>query len=703
MSFPLPSVSSLLRPRSIAVIGASTTPNKVGGTPITLLKRLGYDGLVVPVHPSAPDIQGLSAVRSILDAPEPIDLAIVCVPQSIAVQAVKECGRAGVKGVIVFTAGFAEAGEAGRLAQDAMVEAARAAGMALLGPNCLGAMSLRQKLFATFSPAALAGTPPLGSIGMVSQSGAFGAYAFTLARQHNVGLSHWVTTGNEGGLGVADVIEWMAHDDETRVIMAYIEGCRDGQRLVRALRAARAAGKPVVVTKVGRTAAGARAALSHTDSLAGEDSVYDAVFEENGAIRALDIDAFFRYGQALAQGRVPALPSVAIVTASGGVGTLMADRCEELGLALPPFTPAEGDVVKALTPLATTANPIDVTGQVVAQPQVQEKACAIAVESGRYGGVALFTAAGALVPSFWPTLLDCARTIGSRPGVAGAVAGIMTSQQRGEMAALGCMVYEEPTHAIEALSVLYRFGQSQRQHAGDNAAPTWPALPGTWQGELNEAEGLRLLMQYGVSAPVWAVAQTAQEAAAAYTELGGPVAAKLLSRDVLHKSDVGGVELNVSSAEAAAAAFERIRLACASRAPQARFEGVLLARMVKPVLECMVGARLDPVFGPVVVFGLGGTEVEWLHRVAIATAPVSPQRVRELLERLGLIERLQGWRGGPRIDPGALIEAVCRVSQLAAAAGERLVSVEVNPLMVTVDQVLACDAVVQLQGEGART
>ena len=692
---PRLSLDALLRPQSVAIIGASTNEHKVGGVPVSLLKKLGYQGRIIPVHPEAKQIQGLPAVPRIADAGGAIDLAIVCVPERAAASVLAECAQAGVKAAIMFTSGFAEMGEAGAAAQNAIAKIAADASIILLGPNCLGAMSLKARMFATFSPAPLAGVPPVGGIGLVSQSGAFGAYAYTLARKGGLGLSHWVTTGNEAGVQAADVIEWLAQDDETRVILAYLEGCRDGPRLKRALDAARAAGKPVVITKVGRTAAGARAALSHTASLAGEDAVYEAVFDECAAIRAYTIEEFFRYGQVFATAHPPATDAVAIVTLSGGVGTLMADRAEEMGLELPPFTEEEAAPLKRAVPFCSTINPVDVTGQIIGQPEVLPLACEAAASSGRYGGVALFTAAGAVSPVFWPSMLKSAQILTARKGVAATVSGVMNEEQRRTLIDLGCLVYEEPTHAVEAFAIMRRYARAcdlATHSAGMPVAA--PVLPRA--GALNEAEGLAFLQSGGVRAAPFGVATSAEEAARIAQEFAVPVAIKVLSRDLLHKSDIGGVRLNVRGADAARAAFDAIHADVTRMAPGAAFEGVIVARMVKPVIECMAGARLDPVFGPIIAFGLGGTEVEWLKRVALATAPVAPARVAALLKKLGILERLDGWRGGPKIDPAGLIEAVCGVGALAAAAGQRLESIEVNPLMVTAEGVFAADAVVQL-------
>ncbi|MFC7408820.1 acetate--CoA ligase family protein [Hydrogenophaga atypica] len=702
---PTISLDALMRPRSVAIIGASTQAQKVGGMPVRLLREYGFEGRILPVHPEANEIQGLPAVPSLRHADAPVDMAIVCVPRASVQQAIADCVDTGVKAAVVFTGGFAEAGDSGLADQQAMVALANGAGMTLLGPNCLGAINLKQRMFATFTPAALAGAPPAGSIGMVSQSGAFGAYAYTLARQQGLGLSHWITTGNEAGVQVADAIDWMVRDPDTRVILAYLEGCKDGPALVGALRAALEAGKPVVVTKVGRTAAGARAALSHTASMAGEDTVFDAVFEECGAIRAHTIEEFFRYGQLFAQAPIPRNNAVAIVTGSGGVGTLMADRAEDLGLELPPFTEAESAQVTTEASLATTINPIDVTGQVMSNLKVFEVACDIAATNGRYGGLALFTAAGALAPHFWAMLEQCARRAGQQAGVTTTVAGIMSAAQRKILAEMGCLVYEEPTHAIEALAMLRCYATAREQRPAwpqaDLKAKTQPTLQGQPSGSLSEAAAMQLLQDLGIPTVPQGVAHSAEAAVAIAEQLGGPVAVKVLSADIAHKSDVGGVRLNVQGADAVRAAFNDITASVAVRAPQARVQGVVVARMVKPVLECVVASRVDPVFGPVLTFGLGGTDVEWHQRIVLATAPVPPERVRALLERLDLTRRLDGWRGGPRVTPEALVACICAIGQLAASAGPALQSLEINPLMVNEDGVFAADALIQLEGDPA--
>ncbi|WP_354682603.1 acetate--CoA ligase family protein [Cupriavidus necator] len=717
-------LNSLLYPRSIAVVGASTQPDKVGGMPIRLLRELGYEGRLYPVNPSAAEVQGLRAYGSLSDIGEPVDLAIVAVPASASQDVMAQLAGNGTRAAVVFTSGFAEAGEAGVRMQDMLARSAQEAGVTLLGPNCLGAMNLRERMFATFSPIPLSGVPPVGEVGLVSQSGAFGAYAYALAREAGLGLSHWVTTGNEAGLQVADVIAWLANDPNTRVILAYIEGCRDGARLRQALDAARAAGKPVVITKVGTTAAGARSAQSHTASLTGEDAVYQAVFDAYGVHRAHTLEAFFRLGYVLSRGRRPALwhcpedldasavTPLAVVTVSGGVGIMMADRAEELGLPLPPMPEAEAEALRTAIPFASTANPIDVTGQVVAQPRVFMDAIAGVARSGAYGCVAAFLAGGANAPRLWPELQQTVAMLSDEPNAAPLLlAGIVDDDKRAWLEARGCLVFREPAHAVEAAATLARAAAMEgASGAGTPPLPTPVMHAGMLRDltpaarALSEYEAMRLLADAEVPVAPHGLAQDADEAVRIAERLGYPVAVKLCSREILHKSDVGGVALNLADAQAVRAAFARMEAAAARAGTEngapVPFEGVLVARMVRGWGEVMVGVRRDPVFGLVALAGIGGTAVEIFRQTACGLAPLSRERARAMLRESRVAALCEGHRGNPAADLDAAAQVLASVSQLAANLGPRLDTLEINPFIVTAQGLVAADAVVTLRPDG---
>lgn len=715
----MPTLDSLLKPRSIAVIGASTQAEKVGGMPIRLLRELGYAGRILPVHPSATEIQGLPAYASLEAVGEAVDLAIVAVPARATESVMAQLAQNRTRAAIFFTSGFAEVGDAGLAMQQALAGSARRHGVALLGPNCLGAMNLRERVFATFSPIPLTGVPPVGDVGLVSQSGAFGAYAFALAREANLGLSHWVTTGNEAGLQVADVIEWMAHDDDTRVILAYMEGCRDGARLRQALAAARAAGKPVVIAKVGTTEAGARSAQSHTASLAGEDAVYQAVFDEYGVHRAHTLEDFFRLGYTLSRGRRPArwdcagglvsgaVAPVAIVTVSGGVGIMMADRAEQLGLPMPPMPHAAARALRTSIPFASTANPIDVTGQVVAQSEVLLDALSGVATCGEYGSVVAFLAGGANAPRLWADLQHTIAALHENPDAAPLLlSGLVDNDKRAWLEAHGCLVFREPAHAIEAVAALARAAAMEAAAGTPAAAPPAPAAtfaPDVPQAAaaLSEFAAMRLLAQAGVPVAAHGLARDADEAVRVAQHIGYPVAVKLCSAHVLHKSDVGGVALNLADEAAVRAAFPAMQAALARAGADLPFEGVLVARMARGWGELMVGVRRDPVFGLVALAGIGGTAVEIFRQMAFGLAPLSPQRALAMLEDSRAAALFAGHRGHPALPLAQAADVLVRVSQLAAALGPRLDTLEINPFIVGAEGLVAADAVITLRAPEA--
>lgn len=722
-------LAPLLRPRSIAVIGASSQADKVGGMPIRLLRELGYEGRICPVHLSAREVQGLPAYPSLDAIGEPVDLAIVAVPAQVANDVMAQLARNGARAAIYFTSGFAEAAGPdegddadGVRMQQSLARTAQKHGVMLLGPNCLGVMNLRERMFATFSPMPLTGLPPVGEVGLVSQSGAFGAYAFALAREAGLGLSHWVTTGNEAGLQVADVIEWLARDDATRVILAYMEGCRDGARLHRALAAARAAGKPVVIAKVGTTEAGARSAQSHTASLAGEDAVYQAVFDEYGVHRAHTLEQFFRLGYTLARGRRPvrwhspsglpadAVAPVGIVTVSGGVGIMMADSAETLGMPLPPMPAEAALALRTAIPFASVANPIDVTGQVVAQPRVFLDALEGVARCNAYGSVVAFLAGGANAPRLWTELQASVERLRHDADVAPLlISGVMDDDKRAWLEARGCLVFREPAHAIEAVSTLARAAAMEAcaatpRHAQSAEAvsivPASVILPEN-AGALSEFEALRVLADAGVPVAPHGLAWDDDAAVRIADGLGYPVAVKLCSREILHKSDIGGVVLNLADEQAVRRAFARVRDA-ASHAGDAKghpvaFEGALVARMVRGWGELMVGVRRDPVFGLVVLAGIGGTAVEIFRQMAFGLAPLSHQRARAMLEQSRAAALCKGHRGNPALDLDAVADVLVRVSRAAAALGDRLDTLEINPFIVGAHGLLAADAVITLR------
>lgn len=446
----------LFQPRSIAVIGASATPGKIGGMPVAHLIRHGYSGKVYPVNPKAKEIQGLAAYPSMASIGSPVDMVIVAVPQALAGAAIEEAARAGAGSAVVFTSGYAEIGGGGSQAQQGLAELACQYDMPILGPNCLGFMNVREKLYATFSPAPLAGLVDAGHVGMVTQSGAFGGYAYSLARERGLGLSYWMSTGNQCNVEVADCIDWLVDDEHTRVIMAYLEGCRDGARLQHALQRAHEAGKPVVITKVGRTGAGAAAAAAHTASVAGDDATYETLFQQCGAIRALNIEDFFNYGYALSVlPRRPAGRRLGILTLSGGVGALMADDAELEGLELPALPQAAQQALVERVPFAGPRNPVDITGQATSEPDLLGFGGDLVGQSDSYDSLIVFLAAAGASHALWERFSEALlQTRQQYPDLVIAVCALLSGSDRQEMDQAGIPSFVDPTATIRVLSAI---------------------------------------------------------------------------------------------------------------------------------------------------------------------------------------------------------------------------------------------------------
>ena len=686
----LPSLEPLFRPRSIAVLGASSSPTKVGGRPVAALIRNGFEGAVYPVNPRSGTIQGLAAFASVKDIPGTVDLAICTVPPAAVLAVLEECAEKGVGALVVFTSGFAEVGE--HAAQTAMAGLAREAGIRLMGPNCMGMVNFGSRAVGSFHPAFAEDIVP-GAIGLVSQSGAFGGLAYMLARERGHSLSYMFTTGNEADVDIGDCTAFLADDPDTRAILLYMEGCRNGPKFLAALERARASETPVIAVKLGRTEAGAAAAASHTAALAGEDAVYDSLFRQFGVYRADSIEEFFDIARSCVVGTRPANERVAMVTVSGGVGVLMADDANRRGLDVAPMPDAAQRRMLELVPFAAARNPIDVTGQVLNDPTLLDKAIELATGYGDYGSVVSFQ--GSIGRN--PELMEATRGAwierkAANPAMHFAVAGFCTPDYTRDLETAGIPVYEEATHATRAIAALAGFARSFRERRPRPPVPPPTDLPA---GPVNELAALQVVAAAGVPTVPARSARTAREAGDAAADLGFPVVIKVLSADIVHKSDIGGVRLGIADRAAAEAAFEEVAAACRAAAPDAAIDGCLVAPMVSGGVETILGVQCDPVFGPIVMFGLGGIFVEVLKDVTFRAAPFDEAEARAMIESVAAYPVLTGLRGQPPSDLGALAAALSRLSLFAAANADTIESLDLNPFLVRPEGegALALDAV----------
>ncbi|SCK29170.1 Acyl-CoA synthetase (NDP forming) [Variovorax sp. HW608] len=693
------SLHPLFHPASVALVGASSDPERIGGRPLRFMREGGFEAPIYPVNKSGDAIQGLPSFRSVSEIPHPVDQAVICVPVQGVEAAVQDSIAKGVRAIQIMTAGFAEIDAKGRALQARIAAMCREAGVRLLGPNSLGLLNVPTRFFSTFSTALNGLKPQPGPIALATQSGAFGSATYGMASLRGLGFSKIVATGNEADVDVAECIDYLADDPDTRIICAALESCQDGERLRRALRKAARAGKPVLIMKVGRTEAGAAAASTHTGSLAGNDVVYDTVFAECGAWRPQSIEEMLDIAYAFSVR--PALPvnaDIGIVTGSGGIGVLMADEAGDRGLALPALPGPGREAALALLPFAVASNPLDMTAQVTSVPQGVSRSVATMLDHTSWGTVFAYLAHVGLSPArFAATQAELVAVAQKHPGRTLVLVMLSTPEVNRALEAEGIVVFEDPSRAVRAVAALAALAQRREMLALPPQAPAAAGATLDLAGIDTEDGAKRVLAAAGLPVLPEQLCTWAAESAEAAQRMGFPVVAKIVSPDITHKTEVGGVILDLQDAEAVRAAHEEL-IARARRArPLARLEGVLIAPMLRGGVEVILGVHRDPTFGPMVMYGSGGTAVELFKDVAFASAPLSTERARGLLDHVRSTQLLRGWRGAPPCDEAALVAALCRLSEFAAAHAELIESVEINPFVVRQEGAACLDAVITLR------
>ncbi len=694
---------ALMAPRSVAVVGASADPSRIGGRPIATMLKAGFQGQIYPVNPNRAEIQGLPAYPSVADLPQAPEAAIIAVPGAHALAAVEALGQRGCRAAVVFSSGFAEVGEEGAAAQAQLLTAAQRHGMRLLGPNCLGVFNAPLGWYATFTTAFEGGFPLPGRCAIISQSGAFGSYLVSLARERGLGAPIGITTGNEADLSVGEAMQWCVDSPEVDVIMAYAEGIQASATFVAALAAARRVGKPVLVMKVGSSELGHSAAQSHTASVAGDDAVTDAVLAEFGALRVRSAEELLDFAEAATRRIYPARNSLGVLTISGGVGVQISDAAEALGLPMPAMPEAAQERLKALLPFSAPRNPVDCTAQAVNDPQLLQQFGEEMLREGGYRCVLAFFAQLTSAAGIGERLLADMQTLAAaHPQVLFAVVGLTQPEQKRAWQAAGFLVYEDAARATAALAAMGRLGDAfaRPEPVPPPALPVAVALPAT---SPSEAGAKALLSAAGVRFAPEAVCADASAAVAAAQDMGYPVVMKILSPDIPHKTEIGGVLLHVADAEAVATGFATLMARAADKAPQARLEGVLVAKQMSGGVECIVGVHRDPVFGPVAAIGLGGIFVEVLRDVVLRRCPFGPAEAKAMIGQMRAAAVLQGVRGQAPADVDALAELLAQVSQFAHQAGDRLQGIDLNPVLVLPQGqgAYALDALLQVQAPEA--
>ncbi len=696
MTHPL---EPMLRPKSVAIIGASDTASRIGGRPIHAMKAAGYKGNIYPVNPNYETIQGLPAYASIKDVPKGVDCAVIAVAAKVAVQTLRDCADQGVKSAVMFTSGFAEQSEDGAKAQREISEIARTSGMRIVGPNCLGVFNISAGWYGTFSNAPGALRHPPGPIGIVSQSGAYGAHVFTVSQLRGVGSNYWVTTGNESDVDVAEVIEYYAQNPEVKVVLAYAEGMKNADRVCRALEMAREAEKPVIFMKVGKTDAGAAAAASHTASLAGADAIYDALFKQYGVYRAETTEEFIDIAYACQFGKYPKGRKIDLQTISGGVGVQMADASVKYGLDVAPIPAATQKKMKDLIPFAGVANPVDFTAQALNDPKLMEANIEMTIEEADFDSHIVYLAG---VPASPFTKDACAQIFenirAKYPDEVMMMSLIGPEDVVSIYEKLKMPCYEDPSLTVRAMAALTYFGEVFRR--GRPEAPAKlpdSALPAPTK-PIAEHEAKKVLASIGVPVTKEELVQSSADAVKVWRDIGGAVVMKIASPDILHKTEIGGVLLKLNSETEVAEGFDTLIERAKKAKPNAKIDGVIVAEMVSGGVETVMGVVCDPVFGPAVMFGLGGVFVEVLKDVTFRLAPFGVDEAHCMIDEIQGRAMLDGVRGAPPSDIDALAEALSRLSVFAAENADKIETIDVNPFIVLPKGAVAVDALIVPKG-----
>ena len=692
---PLQTVRDILHPRSVAIVGASDSEQKWGGRLLRYMLRHRHDGPLYPINARASELMGLPAYPSLLDCPGPVDLAILLVPREHVRAAVEDCVAKGVGCALCITAGFAETGDQGRADENELVATARAGGVRLIGPNCMGLMNAHHKLCATTG--VVMGTLdqlPAGGIGMASQSGALMGAMISRGVDIGAGFSSTVSVGNQADLDLNDFFEYLIDDPKTEVITLYMEGVKDAPRFTALLERAAAAGKPVCIAKSGRSEAGAKAAASHTASLAGSWSAFEATCRRWGVYLFETIYDLLQGALLLQRGKRAASNRVAIFSGSGGGGALLTDALEAHGLRLAELSEATQQAVAAVLPATHRQLPFDfgmLNHAAAPDPQVAGGSIGIALDralhdDGVDAGILLLTTQPGQELVVQAAMAAADRS--SKPLLFVQGAGNHGEIARQMLRAAGHGYFDSPHDALKVLEVLTTRREPEPPTEVLPGIQVPADLPG---GFLTEPDARRLLEAAGIPTTRWQFAADTEAAVQAARALGDAVAIKAVSARIVHKSDIGGVKLGLRGDAA-------VRQACNDIAAAARAAGVetldgfLVTEMWRADTELILGVQRDPDFGPLVMVGAGGVLVELMKDVQLAPAPLSHATARAMLGRLRCLPLLTGYRGRPAADLDAIADTMVRLGALAADTSARLSELDINPLFIAGDRIAAADA-----------
>src|ERR1700712_228439 len=682
-------LDTFFSPSSIALIGASRDLDKIPGRLLSMLRKNHYPGRIYPINPNYGDIDGLKCYPSISDVGQPIDLAIVIIPARAVLGALEQCAAVGVKNAVIISSGFAEEGGDSTAMQDAIVALAKKTGMRISGPNAEGFYSEAQHVAATFSPPVdvkpgqvdLVATKRRAAV--VAQSGGVGFAIKHRAKALGVAISYCVSAGNEADLGAGEFLDYMVQDSSTDVILLFIEGIRDVEKFLVAARRAAEIGKPIIVTKVGRSGAGERAAASHTASMAGWSAAYDAVFAKYGFIVSNDLDEAVTIAAILTTNPLPKGDRVAVLTVSGGAGIWGADTVALQGLQVPELSAGiQTDIKKLLPSYGAAGNPIDVTAQGVHSGGLQNSIDLLdASDEVDAIPVVLSLSSETRMP-FKEAELKPVISAQNKPIVFYSYT-LPSAFARGELAKSGVVVLSGLTHVGVAMRRLVEYSNFKLAPPGDAATlPARDLSAHLQSGNLSEFDSKSLLRDAGIVVPDETLVTARDELDAAIARAGFPLVMKIQSRDIPHKSEVGGVRVNVTTKGEAFMAYGALLDSARKHRPNAVIQGVLVGPMAKKGVEIIVGTLTDKTFGPMIMVGLGGITTELFRDVIYRPAPVSAPEASAMLAELKAAPLLNGFRGAAKADVPALADLIGQISELAAATRDQISEIEINPVLV---------------------
>ena len=692
------SLHSLFNPRSVAIIGATRDTRRAGGQPLYSLTHQGYAGAVYAVNPRYTEIEGRPCFAGVDALPQPCDLAVIAVPAVEVPNTIEACGRKGIPYALILSAGFREIGERGVPLEARLQAALKSSGVRAVGPNCIGMMNLRSRVFAGFGAAFRKQDWRGGPVAMISQSGGFAYSIMTFCEEAGVGFDHMVSTGNESSLNTLDFIEYFLDDEATRLIAVYMEGIGDGRRLRALGRRALEIGKPIAVWKVGNTRAGSRAAVSHTANLTEDYDYYRDAFREGGFIEIREIYDLIDAARVFRSPKRPRGNRVAIVTTSGGAGVLLSDACEHANLVLPEMTAPTLAALKPVLPdFASTANPIDVTAA-IAQKEVEFSTATQAVLDDPNVDMLIVRSYPGRDAVVWAEHFVAAAGASDKPiliSLTGTVRESDAWMPAVEAANVPC--FEAPSRLVYAASVLHDFARKCEGYVAGGAASRVsgkPALPFAGLQALDELHGKACLDAYGIATPKRLFIAAGEEALLVSCDVPFPVVLKVVSADLPHKTEAGGVRLGILNIIELKQSLANMHHDVSKHRPEVRIRGWLIEAMA-PGVELIVGALNNPAFGPLVMVGMGGVYAELFQDVVRRYAPFDAATARTLVLSLKGARMLQGYRGKPACDLDALADAVSRLSWLIADHQDQLAEVEINPLIVGSGGAWAADAVIR--------